>query len=70
LTRFQKKRKKLKYALKGQRFQDTENIQIYVTTVLKAVPQQEFLKYFQQWQHRWAKFIAAQGEYIKGGSCP
>jgi hypothetical protein len=27
-----------------------------VTTALKAVPQQKFQKYFQQWQHRWAKW--------------
>jgi len=32
-----------------------------VTTAPKAVPQQEFQKYFQQWKHLWAKCIAAQG---------
>jgi len=26
----------------------------------------EFQKYFQQWQHHWAKCISAQGEYIEG----
>jgi len=36
-----------------------------MTTVLKAVPQQEFLKCFQQWQHRWAKCIAIQEEYFE-----
>jgi len=34
--------------------------------VLKAVPQQEFQKCFQQWQHCWAKCIGAQGEYSVG----
>jgi len=29
---------------------------------LKAIPQQKFQKCFQQWQHHWAKCIAAQGE--------
>jgi hypothetical protein len=33
---------------------------------LKAVPQQESQTCFQQWQHRWAKFTAAEGEYIEG----
>jgi hypothetical protein len=37
-----------------------------VKTALKAIPQQEFQKCFQQWQHHWAKCIAAQGEYFKG----
>jgi hypothetical protein len=37
---------KLKSALKGQRFQDIEDIQNNVTMALKAVPQQESQKYF------------------------
>jgi hypothetical protein len=32
---------------------------------LEANPQQEFQKYFQQWQHRLATFIAAQGQYFE-----
>jgi hypothetical protein len=32
----------------------------------KAVPQNDFQKYFQQWQHRQAKCIADQGEYFEG----
>jgi hypothetical protein len=32
-----------------------------VTTELQAIPQQEFQKRFQQWQHRWAKYLTAQG---------
>jgi len=35
-------------------------------TALKAVPQWEFQKCLQQWQHHWTKCIAAQGEYFKG----
>jgi len=58
---------KIKSALKVQRFQDTEDIQKKnVTMALKAIPQQEFQKYFQQQQHHWAKCTAAQGEYFKG----
>jgi hypothetical protein len=33
---------------------------------LKDISQQEFQKSFQQWQHCWAKCIAAQGEYFEG----
>jgi hypothetical protein len=35
-------------------------------TALKAVSKHQFQKCFQQWQHRWAKCIAAQGEYYEG----
>jgi len=39
---------KIKSALKGQRFQDTEDIQKKkVMMALKAIPQQQFQKYFQ-----------------------
>jgi hypothetical protein len=50
------------------RFQDIEDIQKNVTIALKAFPQQEFQECFQQWQHRWAECIVAQGEYFKGDS--
>jgi hypothetical protein len=52
---------KTKHTLNGRRFQDTEDIK-NVTTALKAILQQDFQKCFQQWQHRWAMCIAAQGE--------
>jgi len=37
-----------------------------VTTALKAIPQQEFQKLFHHLQHRWSKWVAAQGEYFEG----
>jgi len=37
-----------------------------VTTALKAIPQQEFQKYFKQWQHRWVKSSAALGGCVEG----
>jgi len=37
-----------------------------VTTALKAIPQQEFQKCFQQWQYHWAKCVAVQGYYFQG----
>jgi hypothetical protein len=36
-----------------------------LTAVLKAIPQHEFQKRSGECQHRWAKYIAAQGEYFK-----
>jgi hypothetical protein len=51
--------------LKGEIFQDIEDIK-KMTIALKAVPLWEFQKCFHQWQHHWAKCIAAQGEYFEG----
>jgi hypothetical protein len=58
---------KIMCALNRRGFRNTEGIQINVTTVLKSIPQQAFLKCFQQWQDRWAKCIAAKGKYFEGG---
>jgi hypothetical protein len=58
---------KIKSVLNGRRFQDIEDIHKNLTKSLKAIPLQEFQKYFQQWQHYWAECTAAQGEYFKGG---
>jgi len=59
---------KIKSALKGWRFQDVEDIQkkIYMMLALKALPQQEFQKCYEKWQHHWAKFTSAQGENFEG----
>jgi hypothetical protein len=57
---------KIKSALKVQGFQAIGDIRKNATMAVKAVPQQEFQKCFQQWQHVWVKCIAAQGEYFKG----
>jgi hypothetical protein len=45
---------KIKSTLKGRRFQDTDNVQKNVMLALKAVPQQQFQKCSQQWEHHWA----------------
>jgi transposase len=44
---------KIKSALTGRIFQDTEDIKKIVTTALIANPQQEFQKSFQQWKRRY-----------------
>jgi hypothetical protein len=56
---------KIKSALKGRGFQDTEDIQKIWRQYWKLFHNQS-LKCFQQWQHHWAKCIAAQGEYFEG----
>jgi len=33
---------------------------------LKAIPEEEFQKCIQQWQHHWARGTGAQGEYFEG----
>jgi hypothetical protein len=43
---------RMKSALKGQIFQDIEDIQENAIAALKAIQQQEFQKCFQQWQLR------------------
>jgi hypothetical protein len=40
---------KIKFALEGWRFQDIDIKNVMMA--LKAIPQQEFQKCFQQWQH-------------------
>jgi hypothetical protein len=37
-----------------------------MTAALKDIPQLDFRKYFEHWHHRWAKSVAAQGEYFEG----
>jgi hypothetical protein len=56
---------KIKSALKLTKISNTGDIQRNVMTELKAIPHQKFQKCFQQWKHRWAKCMAAQGEYFK-----
>jgi hypothetical protein len=60
---------KMKSALRDKDFGILMTYKKSVMAALTAVPQQESQKCFQQWQHRGAKFIAAQGEYFKGNSC-
>jgi primosomal protein N'' len=54
------------FQTKGRRIQDIEDTRYVTTTALKAVPQQELPKCFQQWQHRREKCRAAQMEYFEG----
>jgi len=55
---------RLKKVLKGHRFEATEDIKRNSTKTLLDIPKEEFAKCFQQWQKRWAKCVAAEGNYV------
>jgi hypothetical protein len=55
---------KILSALKGRRFKDTEKERKNVTMIVKAIPQQEFQKCFQQWQ---AASLGKMHSCSKGG---
>ena len=56
---------RLKKALKGHRFEATEDIKRNSTKTLLDIPKEEFAKFFQQWQKSWAKCVAAEGKYVE-----
>ena len=56
---------RLKKVLKGHRFEATEDIKRNSTKTLLDIPKEEFAKCFQQWEQRWAKFVAAEGNYVE-----
>jgi len=56
---------RLKKVIKGHRFKATEDIKRNSTKTLLDIPKEEFLKCFQQWQKRYAKCVAAEGNYVE-----
>jgi len=42
-----------------------EDIKQNLTRTLLDTPKEEFAKCFQQWQKRWAKCVAAEGNCVK-----
>ena len=56
------RRKKI---LKGHQFEATEDVKRNSTKTLLDIPKEEFAKCFQQWQKRWAKCLAAEGNYVE-----
>jgi len=56
---------RLKKVLEGHQFEGTEDIKRNSTKTLLDIPKNEFTKYFQQWQKRWAKCVAAEGNYVE-----
>jgi len=56
---------RLKKLLKGHRFGKKEDIKRNLTKKLLDIPKEKFTNCFQQWQKRWAKCVAAEGNYVK-----
>ncbi|KAL4090659.1 hypothetical protein QTP88_025453 [Uroleucon formosanum] len=50
---------KLKFALKGQRFQDVEEIKANTAAELKVLTSEQFQRTFEKWQDRWNHCILA-----------
>ena len=56
---------RLKKVPKGHRFKATENIKRNSTKTLLDIPKEEFAKCFHEWQKRWAKCAAAEGNCVE-----
>jgi len=56
---------RLKKVLKGHRFEAMEDIKRNSMKTLLDIPKEEFAKCFQQWQQRWVKCVAAEGNYAE-----
>jgi len=56
---------RLKKILKGHRFEAKEDIKRNSTKTPLDIPKEEFAKCFQQWQQRWAKRVAAEGNCVE-----
>jgi len=56
---------RLNKVLKGHRFEATQDIKRNSTKTLLDILKEEFAKCFQQWQKRWAKCVAAEGNYVE-----
>jgi hypothetical protein len=55
----------MKLKLKGRRFDGLEEIERESQNVLGTLREQDFQHAFQQWQRRWDRCVAAQGDYIE-----
>jgi hypothetical protein len=56
----------MKLKLKGRQFEGLEEIQLESQNLLGTLREQDFQHAFQQWQWRWNRCVAAQGDYFEG----
>jgi hypothetical protein len=56
---------KIKDILKGMHFDDTDDFRSNMTAALKAIQQNQFQNYFDEWTRRWHRCIASQEEYFE-----
>jgi len=61
---------KLKMKLKGRRFQTLEEIQAESQAVLNTLRENYFQECFKNWQRRWDRCQASEGDYSKGDAGP
>ena len=61
---------KLKMKLKGRRFQTVEEIQAESQAVLNAPGENDFQECFKNWQRRWDRCQASEGDYFEGDVGP
>jgi len=61
---------KLKMKLKGRRFQTMDEIQAESQAVLNTLRENEFQERFKNWQRRWDRCQASEGDYIEDDAGP
>ena len=61
---------KLKMKLKGRRFQTMEEIQAELQAVLNTLRENDFQECFKNWQRRWDRCQASEGDYFEGDAGP
>ena len=57
---------KLKKPMNGHRFSTIEEIKTASLKELKAIPQNDYQKCFDDWKKRWHKCIISNGDYFEG----
>ena len=60
----------LKMKLKGRRFQTLEEIQAQSQAVLNTLRENDFQECFKNWQPRWDRCEASEGDYFEGDAGP
>ena len=56
---------KLKFSLKGYRYDSIEDIQANMERVLNTLRKENFQECFQKWKHRWSRCVQTQGDYFE-----
>ena len=57
---------KLKWVIKGTRFENVDAIKKAATTELKSIPEKALQEFIQAWQKMTGKCIALKGDYVEG----
>ena len=56
--------------LNGRRFQTLEEIQVESQAVLNTLRENDFQECFRNWQRRWDRCQASEGDYFEGDASP